>query len=81
MSNELVRILRAGTRGEASNRETVVRICYKPEDREKEVDEAFLNQPEEAMWPRSWPSWGTSTTAGSDVSGGVTWQDTNNLGG
>jgi len=49
MSNELVRILRAGTRGEASNRETVVRICYKPEDREKEVDEAFLNQPEEAM--------------------------------
>lgn len=48
MNNELVRIVRAGIRGEASNRETVARICYKLEDQEKEVDEAFLNQPEEA---------------------------------
>lgn len=48
MSNELPRILRAGIRGEASNREIGVRICYRLEDQEKEVDEAFLNQAEEA---------------------------------
>ena len=72
MSNKPVRILRAGIRGEASNREAVVRICYKPEDQEKEVDEPLLNQPEQVTWSQVLTFLGDFNHSSSNVSGGVT---------